>query len=128
MINNEGKDMTRVAWAVFAAACFGLVMAAIVGTPAHAQYFMELAPGGQESAVNPTIVLRDRETSAVNTAQTFTYDIRGIVNVVAVVMTCSAAGTATVTISGSSDNVNYTSPSTVSWRQPRLSRTIITRP
>ncbi len=39
---------------------------------------MELAPGGQEMPVNPTVVLRDRQVSAVATAVTVVYDIRGI--------------------------------------------------
>lgn len=86
----------------------GLLALALWAGPAEAQYFMELAPGGQEIEVNPTVIIRDREVSAANTAQAFVYDIRGIVNVLAIVMTCSS-GTATLAISGSSDNSNFVS-------------------
>lgn len=104
----------RVGWypPVALALFLCIVVSSAMVRPSHAQYFMELAPGGVESPVNPTVVIRDREVSAVATAQTITYDSRGIVNVLAIVMSCSA-GTAAVTVSGSSDGVNFLTIDTI---------------
>jgi hypothetical protein len=96
------------------AAAVGLVLGCcgLAALPARAQYFMEVAPGSVENAINPTILLRDRQVSALNTAVTLTYDMRGIVNALAIVSVCSA-GTAALTVSGSSDNINFIAIDTI---------------
>ena len=85
---------------------------------ADADGFVENA-GQVENFISGTIVLRDREVSAVNTAQTFVYDIRGIVNVIAIVATCSS-GTATLTVSGSSDDTNFITIDSIAAASPQV--------
>jgi hypothetical protein len=79
---------------------FGL---AAVG--ANAQGVFELK-GQSLNSTQDVVILRDREVSAANAAQTWTYDIGDISQVLAIVAVCSA-GTATLTVTGSFDDANF---------------------
>ncbi len=61
------------------------------------------------NSVNSTqdiVILRDREVSAANTALTVVYDIGDLSQVLAITAACNA-GTATLTVSVSSDDTNF---------------------
>jgi hypothetical protein len=73
--------------------------------PARAQMAVEQAMGAA-APLNQNLLVRDRAVSAPNTALTQVYDLGNTAQVLAIHAVC-ASGTATLTVSASSDNVNF---------------------
>jgi hypothetical protein len=90
----------------YIAALLALSFMAWVTTPhAHAQIAVEQAFGAA-SPLNQNLLVRDRKVSASATAVTYNYDLANSSQVLALHMACSA-GTASVTVLVSSDQLNY---------------------
>jgi hypothetical protein len=94
-----------------AALCLGIV-------PARSQIAIEQGMGGT-SALNTALEIRDRQVSAPNTPLTVVYDLANANQVLSVHMIC-ASGTTTLTISGSSDNINFLTIDSLAAASPQI--------
>ena len=91
---------------------------AFLVNPVFAQDVVFENNGNVTNAIRGTIIVRDREVSAANTALTVTYDIGNINNVLDIEAVCSA-GTATLTVSGSSDDQNFLTLDSITTASPQ---------
>jgi hypothetical protein len=93
----EDKMMKLMCWLIAA-----LYLSVV---PAGAQIAIEQGMGAT-TALNTVLEIRDRQVSAPNTPLTAVYDLANANQVLEIHMACGT-GTATLTVSSSSDNVNF---------------------
>jgi hypothetical protein len=95
------EDEMKLLRCLIAALCLGIIWT----DPARAQIAVEQAMGAT-TALNTSLAVRDRQISAPNTPLTAVYDIGNLNQVLEIHAACGT-GTATLTVSSSSDNVNF---------------------